>query len=438
MNLRDPDQLALLSEQLHHIITAPVFQTALFVGLLLGALLLAAANRRHKRRLAEACGKIEQLQTTLTRNRLREVRLATLLRNERKNANEKLSLLEESREELRLQFASLAQQIFDEKQEKFNSQSKEKLEAILAPFHLQLDALKQEISTTYLNDTRERATLKEEIVHLRELNRQINEEAINLTRALKGDTRMQGNWGELVLEKVLQQSGLRKDHEYEVQKGYRDADKRLFKPDVILHLPEGKDIIIDSKVSLVSWEKYCSCEDEQKKGRHLAELVRAVRDHITTLGNKNYADLEGLQSLDFVLMFMPIEAAFLAAVQHDESLFTDGFANRVVVVTPATLLATLRTIENIWRYEHQSRNALEIARRAGLMYDKFRGFIDDLEKVGKALTSCHASYESAMNKLSRGRGNLVAQAGQLTELGVQTKKDLPKTMTGACDQEIRN
>lgn len=435
--------------QLQELQAVPEIRIAFIICLICTVFFFLVTNHRQKNqlrqslatteeKLAAAGKKIDTLDSTVTKYQISRAQLATLLRTERKNSVEKLALLEDAREDLRLQFAALAQQIFEEKHEKFSSQSKEKLEAILQPFHLQVDSLKKEINDIYLNDTRERATLKKEILDLRQLNQQINQEAINLTRALKGDTRIQGNWGELVLERVLEQSGLRQGHEYEVQKGYRDKENKLFKPDVILRLPEGKDIIIDSKVSLVSWEKYCSCEDEQHKSRHLNGLVRAVREHISSLGSKNYAELKGVHSLDFVLMFMPVEAAFMTAFQHDEKLFTDAFASNIVVVTPTTLLATLRTIENIWRYEHQSRNSLEIARRAGLMYDKFRGFVDDMEKIGKQLDTCHLTYESAMAKLTKGRGNLVSQASQLTELGVQAKKELPKSVTDICDQGLRN
>lgn len=416
---------------------------ALFFSLILFIILsLAGKQRSLKQQLTERDLQLTQAQQSLTelekantKHKIRNIRLITFLKNERKHAREKLELLEKAREELRLQFSDLAQQIFDEKSEKFSSQSKEKLEAILNPFNLQMNSLKKEINDIYLNDTRERASLRKEILQLRELNQQINEEAINLTKALKGSSKVQGNWGELVLERVLEQSGLRQGHEYDIQKGFKDRDDKLFKPDVIIHLPEGKDIIVDSKVSLTSWEKYCSAETDQKKEQHLGELTRAVRDHITDLANKKYWELQGIQSLDFILMFMPIEAAFIAAFQHDDRLFNEAFAGKIVVVTPTTLLATLRTIENIWQYEHQSRNSLEIARRAGFMYDKFRGFIEDMEKIGRQLEGCRLGYDSAMNKLTLGKGNLVAQAGMLTELGVQVKKELPRTLTALQDAE---
>ena len=407
---------------------------------LAAALGIALATRRRlaasRRDLALARDQVEELRRRVDRHRMAQARLVTLLRSERRNSTEKLNLLGKAREELELQFRNLAQEIFEDRSATFSSQSRERLEAMLLPFHQQLTNLQQEIRQTYQHDTRERASLKQEIMLLQELNQQISEEAVNLTRALKGDKRLQGSWGELVLQRVLEQSGLRRGSEYETQQGFRDRDNRLFKPDVVIHLPEGKDVIIDSKVSLAAWERYCSSEEE--RSQHLAALVQAIRAHIQGLGRKKYEELAGINSLDFVLMFMPVEAAFMAAFNHDDSLFADAFAQKIVVVSPTTLLATLRTIENLWRSEHQSRNAREIARRAGSLYDKFRGFVEDLEKIGKQLDSCRSTYTGAMNKLSRGRGNLISQARQLTELGVQVKKELPRAVTEQADDGLEN
>jgi DNA recombination protein RmuC len=364
---------------------------------------------------------------------IKEAKLTTLLENERKHAAEKLQLLENAREELRLQFAGLAQQIFDEKSARFSELNRDRLEAILQPFNNHLTALKQEINEIYRHDSRERFSLKNEIVQLRDLNQQVNQEAINLTRALKSDTKIQGNWGELVLERVLERSGLRRGIEFETQGGFRDNNNRLLKPDVLVHLPEGRDIIIDSKVSLISWEKFVNSDDESRRAFHLAGLIKAIRDHITILSQKNYPELNGIHSLDFVLMFMPIEAAFSTAFQQDENLFGEALTKNIIIVTPTTLLATLRTVENIWQFEHQSKNSLEIARRAGIMYDKFRGFLEEMEKIGKQLSTCHSTYDNALLKLTQGRGNLIAQAEQLKELGIQVKKDIPASITDFAD-----
>lgn len=438
-----------LQDQLVQALSMLEVQTALLAAFALALLAAIIAGRRRgkelqrdlndaARELADARARLAGLTEDVTRHRIREAKLVTLIRTERRNSADKLALLEEAREELRLQFGSLAQEIFEDKSQTFSSQSRERLEAMLKPFHLQLDALKSEIQQTYLNDTRERASLKKELHQLQELNRQMGEEAINLTRALKGDKKLQGNWGELVLERVLEQSGLRRGEEYETQQGYRDLENRLFKPDVVIHLPEGKDIIIDSKVSLSAWERFCASDDEKERDTALLDLTAAIRSHLQSLGTKKYEELKGIRSLDFVLMFMPIEGAFLAAVGRDEQLLAEAFAQKIIIVTPTTLLATLRTIENIWRYEHQSRNSLEIARRAGTLYDKFRGFVEDMEKIGKQLETCRQTYDGAMNKLSQGRGNLIAQAQQLTELGVQVKKELPRTVTEQAETELRN
>ncbi len=369
---------------------------------------------------------------------IREAKLITLLTNERKNAAEKLQLLENAREELRLQFTTLAQQIFDEKSTRFSDLNREKLEAILQPFNNQLTAFKQEINEIYRHDSRERMSLKSEIVQLRDLNQQVNREAVNLTNALKSDTKIQGNWGELVLERVLEKSGLRRGLEYDTQGGFRDNSNRLLKPDVVVHLPEGKDIIIDSKVSLIAWEKYINSDDENLRQVHLTALTKAIREHIATLSHKNYPELSGIHSLDFILMFMPIEAAFSVAFREDDTLFVEALGKNIIIVTPTTLLAALRTIENIWQFEHQSKNSLEIARRAGIIYDKFRSFVEDMEKIGKQLATCHSTYDLALLKLTRGRGNLIAQAEQLKELGVQVKKEMPQSITDLAELDLKN
>jgi len=384
---------------------------------------------------------VQDLTHEIHRHDVRQAELTTLLQNERKHTADKLRLLEQARSELKLQFENLAGRIFDEKSSKFTELNSEKLDTILKPFNKELITLRQEINTIYQSDSRERLNLKNEINNLRELNQQINQEAINLTNALKSDTKTQGNWGELILDQVLQRSGLRHGFEYDTQGGYRTHDNRLQKPDVIVHLPENRDIIIDSKVSLVHWERYVNCESETEKTEHLKQQIRAIHDHVTTLSVKDYPDLAQLHCLDFVLMFMPIEATFSVACQEDKELMATALKKNIIIVTPTTLLATLRTVENIWKFEQQSKSSLEIARRAGLMYDKFRGFAEDLEKVGKQLANCRTSYDNALLKLTRGRGNLVSQADQLKELGVQVKKELPESITNFADlsdQDLKN
>ena len=417
--------------------------TAILLFIILIPTLLRLVSLKSKLREAQAQTLLanEKISAAKERNikdQIRVAKLITLIKNERKHGAEKLTLLEEAREELSMHFSTLAQQILEEKSVRFSDIGREKLDSVLQPFNQQLLSFKRDINELYLDDTRERTSLKREILQLRELNQQINQEAINLTRALKGDTKQQGNWGELVLERVLEQSGLRAGHEYETQGGFRDHDNKLMKPDVIIHLPEGKDIIVDSKVSLISWERYVNSDEESDRTHHLDELVKAIGDHIKQLSNKNYPALTGIRSLDFVLMFMPIEAAFAAAYQHNDQLFSDALAKNIVVVTPTTLLATMRTIENIWQYEHQSKNSVEIAKRATIMYDKFRSFVDDMAKIGKQLATCHTTYDSAMTKLTRGRGNLVSHAEQLRDLGIQVKKEIPRSILEISDLERDN
>ncbi|MEQ5817050.1 DNA recombination protein RmuC [Marinobacter sp. NFXS11] len=351
---------------------------------------------------------------------------------ERRSANEKLELLERNRDTLKQEFENLANKIFEQKSERFSQQTRTSLDTLLNPFRDQLQDFRKRVEDVYTTETRDRQALRSEIKSLQDLNRQITEEAANLTRALKGDKKIQGNWGELILERVLEKSGLRKGVEYDTQGSYRDSDHQLYRPDVIVHLPDNRNLIIDSKVSLVAYQQWVT-EDEDSVVREesLKQHVEAVRNHIRTLSEKDYSQLHGLHSPDFVLLFMPIEPAFVAAFQQDENLFAEAFERKIIVVTPTTLLATLRTIENIWRYERQSQNARRIAERAGAVYDKLRVFVEAMERLGTQLHTAQGTYDSAMNTLTRGRGNLISQANRFVELGVRVKKELPK---GIMDQ----
>jgi DNA recombination protein RmuC len=361
--------------------------------------------------------------------------LKTRMDEERKQAEEKLILLNEAKAELTSQFRLLAQEILDEKGKVFGEQSQKGLKNLLDPFRDQLNDFKQKVDNVYVNEAKERATLKKEIETLRDLNQQISREAINLAQALKGDKKAQGIWGEMILERVLEQSGLRKGIEYETQGSFRDADGKLFRPDVIVHLPEEKDIVIDSKVSLIAYERYASAEDDKERSVALSEHVKAVRSHIDSLNNKDYSGLKGIRSLDLVFMFMPIEAAFVTAFKEDDNLFTYSFEKRIVVVTPSTMLATLKTIENIWRYERQNRNAQAIVVRAKAMYDKLRLFVEGMEKLGKQIDNVQETYDEVMNRLVRGKGNVISQASRLPGLGVAVKKELPRTVTEIAEIE---
>ena len=393
---------------------------------------VAAHNRRIEELLEERQSqraKIDGLASELSEARavLREQQV--VLKEERRSATEKLALLERNRDALKQEFENLANRIFDQKSERFTQQTRTSLDTLLNPFRDQLQDFRKRVEDVYTSETRDRQALRSEIKSLQDLNRQITEEAANLTRALKGDKKIQGNWGELILERVLEKSGLRKGVEYETQGSYRDGENQLFRPDVVVHLPDNRNLVIDSKVSLLDYQKWVTEEGDSAREEALKNHVEAVRNHIRTLSEKDYSQLGGLHSPDFVLLFMPIEPAFVAAFQQDENLFSEAFERKIIVVTPTTLLATLRTIENIWRYERQSQNARLIAERAGAVYDKLRVFVEAMERLGGQLHTAQVTYDSAMNTLTRGRGNLISQANRFVELGVRVKRELPKAIT---------
>lgn len=379
--------------------------------------------------LSQKEAELQNLQQQLLQLKTENADLNARQQEQHRSNAEKIRLLQDAENQLKAQFENLAHKIFEERGKQFTEHNKTSIESLVAPLKEQLGEFKNRVESVYHNETKDRISLREEIVSLRRDTQKMNQEALNLTRALKGDHKAQGNWGEMILEKVLEQSGLRKGIEYETQGAFRDEDNRLFKPDVIIRLPDNKDVIIDSKVSLVAYERYCSAEDDDQRIEALKQHTDAVRNHIKGLSNKDYSSLKGLRSLDFVLLFMPIEAAFLAAFQADEKLFNDAFEHKIVVVTPTTLLATLRTIQNIWRYEQQNENARLIADKAGTLYDKIRGFVEDIEKLGNQLNTVHKTYDGIVNKLSTGSGNLLRQASAFEELGVKVKKKLPKSLT---------
>nr|WP_320116069.1 DNA recombination protein RmuC [uncultured Desulfuromonas sp.] len=381
-----------------------------------------------QQQLADREQQLRELRQALEQTRLQNTELATRLELENRQSAEKQALLIDAKEQLAHQFKVVAGEIFEERGRRFKEVNREELSQLLTPLRQQLDGFRQKVDDVHVTDVRERATLRQELEHLRGLNQQMTEEARQLTRALKGDRKVQGNWGELVLERLLEQSGLRRGVEYDVQGSFRDAQNRLLRPDVIVHLPEGRDVIIDSKVSLTSYERSCREDDPELRRQCLKDHAQAVRQHVCGLSEKHYADLKGIRSLDFVIMFMPIEAALVTALQQDGELFNEAFERHVVMVSPTTLLATLRTIENIWRFERQNQNAQAIAERAGAIYDKLRGFVEEMEKLGTQLETVGHTYSTAMNKLSQGRGNLISQASRFVDLGVKVKKNLPATV----------
>lgn len=377
----------------------------------------------------EKVRKDDQLIVSQDQNAKLQARIAelkTLLDDERKQAAEKISLLHEARDQLKNEFQNLAHRIFDDKTQKFTDQNRENIDHLIAPLREQIGDFKKRVEDVYDKESRDRASLHTEIHHLKELNKRISKEALNLTRALKGDSKARGNWGEVVLERVLEASGLQKGREYETQVSLKDRSGKRYQPDVIVRLPQGKDVVVDAKVSLKDYEIYYSAEDPDQKEAALTSHIEAVRTHIRSLASKRYEDLEGVRTLDFVLMFIPIEAAFLAAVERDRKLFSEAFDKNIMVVSPSTLLVTLRTIENIWRHEYQNRHAIEIAQKAGGLYDKFVGFVSALEEVGQQLDRAKASYQTASDRLVNGRGNLIRRTQELKALGVKAGKELPR------------
>ncbi len=409
-----------------------IFSVVASLLLLVGVLVIVMARSSRVRiaqlesERAEYQRRSESLANELGEARIELREYEVTLASERRASAEKLALLEHNRDALKQEFENLANRIFDQKSERFSQQTRTSLDSLLNPFRDQLQDFRKRVEDVYTSETRDRQALRSEIKSLQDLNRQITEEAASLTRALKGDKKIQGNWGELILERVLERSGLRKGVEYETQGSYRDDDNQLLRPDVVVHLPDNRNLVVDSKVSLVAYQQWINEEDAKTEA--LQQHVEAVRTHIRTLSEKDYSQLNGLHSPDFVLLFMPIEPAFVAAFQQDENLFAEAFERKIIVVTPTTLLATLRTIENIWRYERQSQNAQRIAERAGAVYDKLRVFVESMEKLGAQLHTAQGSYDAAMNTLTRGRGNLVSQANRFVELGVRVKKELPKVI----------
>ncbi len=361
------------------------------------------------------------------------------LQSDYKNLQQKLTEqkaeIEKLQERFTKEFENLANRIFKEKSDEFSKQSKTNLQEILNPLKERITEFQSKVEETNKESIRGHASLREQLSMLKDMNQQITQEAKNLTEALKGQSKTQGNWGEFILESILEKSGLVKGREYVVQESLTAESGKRFQPDVIIKLPENKSIVIDSKVSLVAYEKFISSDDESQKALALREHINSIRSHIKNLSSKNYQNLYQLESLDFVLMFMPVEPAFALAVQNDQTIFNDAFEMNIVIVSPSTLLATLRTISSIWRQEKQNRNALEIAKQSGDMLDKFTAFVEDLLTVGKGLISVKDNYDKAMNKLTDGRGNLINRAEKIKQLGAKASKSLPPNILNRADQD---
>lgn len=372
--------------------------------------------------------KSEVLQIGITRLQSENVHLLEKL-------SEQKSQLEDIQDRFTKEFENLANRILDEKSKKFGEQNENQLRNILDPLKDRIRDFEKRVNDTHTESEKERRGLKEQLLMLTDMNKRMSEETLNLTRALKGDSKKQGNWGELILEKVLEKSGLQKGREYDVQQSFTIEDGSRLQPDVVIHLPENKNLIVDSKVSLVAYERYIAADENDRPliDASLREHLASLRNHIKGLSSKNYQNLYGIGSPDFVILFIPIEAAFALSIGADNELYNEAFEKNVVLVSPTTLLATLRTIANVWKQEYQNQNAQEIARQGGDMYDKFVSFTEDLIKVGKQMDESKKTYSEAMNKLVDGRGNLVRRAEVLRELGVKAGKMLPK---GLIDRSI--
>ncbi len=351
-----------------------------------------------------------------------------------KNTSQKEEV-EKLQEKFTKEFENLANKILDEKSNKFTEQNKENIKNILNPLQEKINTFEKKVEQTHKESIDYHAALRQQIVGLKDLNEQMSKEATNLTKALKGDSKMQGNWGELVLERVLEKSGLEKDREYFVQQSFTLDNGQRVMPDVVIYLPDNKKMVIDSKVALTAYERYINEENEELRATHLKEHIVSLKRHVDQLSEKSYQDLYDIESPDFILMFVPIEPAFAIAINQDNKLYNQAFEKNIVIVTPSTLLATLRTIDTMWNNEKQQRNAIEIARQAGALYDKFEGLVKDLTGVGKKIDDAKKDYSAAMNKLVEGRGNLITSVEKLKKMGAKAKKSLPEAVIKRATKE---
>lgn len=355
---------------------------------------------------------------------------------ERQRYQEQVGLLQQTKDNIAREFENLANRIFEDKQASFSRQSKITLDSTVDPLRKEIHEFRKKVEDAYDKENAERNRLIGQIQELKNQAQRIGEDAVQLTRALKGDSKMQGNWGEVVLERLLEQSGLRKGREYETQVSLQSEAGVRRNPDVIIHLPDQRDIVVDAKVSLLDYERYCAAEEGDERQRSLNRHLASLRGHINGLSRKAYEQLEGVNTLDFVLIFIPIEAAFMVAIENDHSLFRDAYDQGIILVSPSTLLATLRTIHNIWRYEDQNRNAQKIAAQAGALYDQFVLVIDALDEVGKHLDKGQEAWQLTRKRLVDGRGNLVKRMNDLKQLGARARKSMPTALLhDALDQE---
>jgi DNA recombination protein RmuC len=434
-----------------------LFIVALAIGIFIGKLIFSAKSQSEKAFLEEKLNNLkEQSQiekAALDKQLQQTIQEKESIRNEKEAINIQLTKkevdfenlwqrnkeqkeeVEKLQEKFTKEFENLANKILDEKSSKFTEQNKENMKNILSPLQDKIQLFEKKVEDTHKESIDYHAALRQQILGLSEMNAQMSKETLNLTKALKGDSKMQGNWGELILERVLEKSGLEKDREYFVQQSHtNEGGLRVF-PDVVINLPDGKKMIVDSKVSLTAYEKFINEEDDSLKNAFLREHVNSIKRHVEQLGDKNYHDLYQIESPDFVLLFIPMEPAFALALNEDTTLYNKAFEKNIVIVTPSTLLATLRTIDSMWANQKQQENAFEIARQAGALYDKFEGFVNDLIKIGKKIDESKVEYQGAMNKLVDGKGNLITSVEKLKKMGAKAKKALPENILHRAEKD---
>ena len=434
-----------------------LFIVALAIGVFIGKLLFSAKSQSEKSFLEERLNNLKeqyQIEKSDWDTKLQQViEEKETIRNEKESINIQLTKkevdfenlwqrnkeqkeeVEKLQEKFTKEFENLANKILDEKSNKFTEQNKENMKNILSPLQEKIQLFEKKVDDTHKESIDYHAALRQQILGLRDMNIQMSKETLNLTKALKGDSKMQGNWGELILERVLEKSGLEKDREYFVQQSHTNAEGNRVFPDVVINLPDGKKMIVDSKVSLTAYEKFINEEDDSLKNGFLKEHVSSIKRHVEQLGDKNYQDLYQMESPDFVLLFIPMEPAFAMALNEDTTLYNKAFEKNIVIVTPSTLLATLRTIDSMWANQKQQENAFEIARQAGALYDKFEGFVADLIKVGKKIEESKVEYQGAMNKLVDGKGNLITSVEKLKKMGAKAKKTLPENILNRAEKD---
>jgi DNA recombination protein RmuC len=401
---------------------------ALSFGIAIGLLVYVFILRSHQKQTAVSLFEQTTLLNALREERdqavLHAIRLEAELDSERKQVQNRIESLNEAKEALTNQFKNLANEILEDKSRKFTEQNAQQLDILLKPLQTKLTEFKEQVSKSYDQESRERFALKNEIERLANLNLKMSDEARSLINALKGDSKIQGNWGELVLESILESSGLRKGEEYLVQDSHTQADGGRLQPDVIVKLPEGRHLVIDSKVSITAYARHTEAGDDAIAKQELLAHIQSIRQHIQGLSAKNYSGIADLSTVDFVLMFIPIEPAFLSALKAAPNLYQEALAKNIVLVCPSTLMATLRTVAHLWRQDQQNKNAMEIARQCANLYDKFVGFVEDLEQIGKRLDQAQSSYHDAFNKLKSGKGNLIKAAERVKDLGVKPSKTI--------------